>query len=106
LRKAQDAVAISVRIVVGQDETAIAGSQVFDGIASCAGVATHGPRAWTAGEFAISKMETGLDQSEIWLVAHLKPTASRPGFEARIADFARHGFVASCKTSWVQYGSN
>src|SRR6516165_10788946 len=102
LGECQDPLAVRVFVVVGQAKRAICSAQVLHDVATSAAVATHQPRAGTAGELAIAQMQPGLDQSEKWLVAHRKPAPGGSILEVGIADFAWHGDTLR----WVQYGSN
>jgi hypothetical protein len=42
----------------------------LDRIAAVAALAPRNPGSGTAGELSIAKVESGLDQPEIWLVRH------------------------------------
>src|SRR5262249_31924734 len=70
LGEAQDAGAVCVLIVVSEDDFALRGAQVLDRIATLAAVAPRNPCTGAAGELAVAKVQSGLDEPEIRLVSH------------------------------------
>jgi hypothetical protein len=96
LGKIQDVDAIGFLKVVGDDENAMRSAQILGDVATIAAVAPRQPCPRAAGEFSVADMQSRLDQSKKWLMAHRKATARGSGFQVRVADFPRHLVFPSC----------
>ena len=64
LREVEDTLAVSVLEVVGQDQLAVRGAQVLDGVPTLAAITPYQPRAGATGELAVAEVQPRLDQAK------------------------------------------
>src|SRR5262245_63837913 len=81
LAKSHNPNAIGFGKVVGEHDLALGGAQVLDRIPALTAITPRYPGSGAAGKFPVAKVQSGLNQPEIWLVRYRQPTAGGSGFE-------------------------
>src|SRR5262249_10880680 len=79
-----------------------------------ANVVAHDPTAWQAFQFAVAKVQAGIECTEVWLASSPKLCSRRSSVELGVAHRSRHipslvgqmYWTRGCKSTYIQHVSN